>query len=84
MSLMSSPKLTSTNSVSPSPVPPVQGHRHGHGEGETELVEVNFGDDVNDIRGSVLVVPEPNTSAMVLAGLGVLGFARRRRDRKAA
>jgi hypothetical protein len=57
------------------PTPPVQGHRHGHGEGETELVEVNFGDDVNDIRGSVLVVtpsnpiPEPKTYALVLAGL---------------
>src|SRR5947209_6776050 len=47
------------------PTPPVQGHRHGHHKGEVEPVEVNFGDDVNDIRGSVLVVtpttmtPEP-------------------------
>jgi hypothetical protein len=58
------------------PIEPVQGHIHGHGEGETELVEVDFGDDVNDIRGSVLVVtptttttPEPESYLLVLAGL---------------
>lgn len=65
--------------------PPVEGHRHGHREGEVELVEVNFGDDVNDIRGSVLVVtpnavPEPETCVLVLAGLLILaGFRRKRR-----
>ena len=67
------------------PTPPVQGHLHGHGEGETELVEVNFGDDINDIRGSVLTVtpaptPEPKTSILVLAGLvGVVVLHRKRR-----
>jgi hypothetical protein len=70
------------------PVAPVQGHIHGHGEGETELVEVNFGDDVNDIRGSVLVVtptnpvPEPGTYMLAIAGL--LGFLALRRKRPAA
>jgi PEP-CTERM motif len=61
--------------------PAVQGHRHGHGEGEVELVEVNFGDDVNDIRGSVVVVtaPEPETYSMMLVGLGLLGFTAIRR-----
>jgi PEP-CTERM motif len=64
-------------------VPPVQGHRHGHGKGEVELVEVDFGDDVNDIRGSVVVVtpavPEPSTWVMLLAGLAAIGFVARRR-----
>ena len=65
------------------PTPPVQGHRHGHGKGETELVEVNFGDDVNDIRGSVLLVtpstilpgPVPEPQPYVLVLLGLLGVA---------
>jgi hypothetical protein len=69
------------------PTPPVQGHLHGHGEGETEAVEVNFGDDVNDIRGSVLVVtpqsptptPEPGTYLMAFAGLVGLAVSRRKR-----
>ncbi len=73
------------------PPPPVQGHRHGHkGETETELVEVNFGDDVNDIRGSVLVVtpntpvPEPTTWAMMVVGLAGFSVASYRRTKKAA
>lgn len=85
--------ITSIVNPPPPPViqpatPPVQGHRHGGGEGETELVEVSFGDDVNDIRGSVLVVtpsvptPEPETYMLVLAGL--LGFVARRYKRQAA
>jgi hypothetical protein len=85
--------ITSIVNPPPPPViqpatPPVQGHRHGQGEGEVELVEVNFGDDINDIRGSVLVVtpststPEPETYMLVLAGL--LGFIARRRKRQAA
>ena len=65
------------------PPPPVQGHIHGHGENETELVEVNFGDDVNDIRGSVRVVPEPSTWAMMVAGLAGFGIAGYRRAKKA-
>jgi len=67
------------------PTPPVRGHRHGHHNGEAELVEVNFGDDVNDIRGSVLVVtpttstPEPGTYGLVVAGLfGLLAVSRKR------
>jgi len=83
----------SITSIVPPPViqpatPPVQGHRHGKGEGETELVEVDFGDDVNDIRGSVLVVtptnpiPEPGTYMLVLAGLLLSGtwFSGRHRN----
>jgi hypothetical protein len=42
--------------IPPPAVPPVQGHRHDKGEGETELLEINFGDDVNDIRGSTVVL----------------------------
>lgn len=61
------------------PVPPVFGHRHGHGE--AELVEVDFGDDVNDIRGSVVIVPEPGTLSMMFAGV-MLGLAKRRNRRR--
>lgn len=70
------------------PVPPVHGHRHGHKKGEIELVEVNFGDDVNDIRGSVVVInapiPEPSTWALMLAGCVATGFVAARRTRRAA
>lgn len=84
--------ITSVVTIPPQPVvppvaPPVQGHRHGHGKkGETELVEVDFGDDVNDIRGRALLVnapttvPEPTTYALILVGLGLLGLARHRRQ----
>ncbi len=56
------------------PTPHVHGHRHGHGhgEGEIEWLGVNFGDDINDIRGSVIVitpVPEPATWVSMLLGL---------------
>jgi len=75
-------------SVIPPPVtqpttPPVQGHRHGKGQGETELVEVDFGDDVNDIRGSVVVVqapttaPEPATYLLASTGLLLVFLGRR-------
>lgn len=70
--------------VLPPPTPPVHGHRHGHKKGETELLEVNFGDDVNDIRGNaitLLPVPEPATWAMLLAGFASIAcMARRRQD----
>jgi hypothetical protein len=85
--------ITSVVNPPPPPVtqpatPPVQGHRHGHGEGEVELVEVDFGDDVNDIRGSVLVVtpstttdtPEPATGALALAGLLLVAASRGKYD----
>ena len=69
------------------PTPHVHGHRHGHGEGEIELLDVNFGDDINDIRGSVIVitpVPEPATWASMLLGLSSIGLSsllRRRTNR---
>ena len=71
--------------VLPPPAPPVRGHLHGHGHGETELVEVQFGDDVNDIRGSVVVVqptvvPVPASIALLLSGLGAVGGIARRRS----
>lgn len=64
------------------PAPPVQGHQHGHGKGETELVEVDFGDDVNDIRGSVQLVqaPAPEPASLGIFAVGAVGlFTRRRR-----
>ena len=68
--------------VVPVQVPDPRGHGQHRGQGlEGELVEINFGDNITDIKGSVLVVPEPGTSAMVLVGLGLLGFGGRRRDR---
>jgi hypothetical protein len=74
--------------VSQPPVDPVQGHQHGKGEGETELVEVNFGDDINDIRGSVLLVspaptvptPEPATYLLMLGGLLAVFVHLRKRE----
>jgi hypothetical protein len=66
--------------IPPPPTDPVQGHRHGHGE--VELLEVNFGDDVNDIRGSTVPAPTPEpTSLVTLFGLGIIGcFTRRKRQ----
>ena len=83
--------ITSTNNPPPPPVdqpptPHVHGHRHGHGEGEIELLDINFGDDINDIRGSVIVitpVPEPATWASMLLGLAGIGFSTLRRHRAA-
>lgn len=62
------------------PAPPVRGHRRGKRKGETELVEVNFGDEVNDIRGSVLVVttPLPPAAHQPHAGASFLDAAARR------
>jgi hypothetical protein len=81
--------LTAPAPVIQPPAPPVHGHIHGHGKGETELVEVNFGDDPNDIRGSFLVVtpapnvvPEPKRYVLVLAVL--VAFIALRRKRQAA
>ena len=44
------------------------------GEGGLGVVSWNFNSPV----------PEPETSAMMLAGLGMLGFAARRREQKEA
>lgn len=57
-----------------------------------ELVSLSFsvGDQpgvwptVNDLHLSVSAVPEPATYGMVLAGLGMVGYAARRRARKQA
>jgi hypothetical protein len=57
------------------PEPPVHGHRHGHGHGELELMEVNFGDDINDVRGSVVLVPVPEPSSWAMMLTGLIGFA---------
>lgn len=63
------------------PVPPVSGHKHGKGQGETELLEVNFGDDVNDIRGSTVVLPVPEPASLItLAAGGAVLLRRHRRD----
>ena len=37
-----------------------------------------------DLTASTAAIPEPETYAMLLAGLGMLGFAARRRRRQAA
>lgn len=73
------------------PVPPVKGHRHGGHKGEVEPLEVNFGDDINDIRGRAIPlvntppivnqVPEPSTWAMMLVGLSAFGFGALRRKK---
>ena len=47
-----------------------------HGESATGVTEVQL--------GITTAVPEPETYAMMLAGLGLLGFAARRRKAKAA
>ena len=88
--------ITNPPPVFQDPVPPVlipvqiptvnlpRGHHH-RGQGhEGELVEINFGDDINDIRGSFVVVPEPESDAMLLVGLGLLGFIAIRRKLQAA
>jgi hypothetical protein len=50
---------------------------------------IKFGPDaefngINNIAFSVTPIPEPSTYALMLAGLGVVGFAARRRQRAAA
>ncbi len=68
--------------VLPPPTPPVHGHRHGRRRGETELMHIDFGDDLNDVRGRGLNVkppiPEPSTWAPMWPGFAgiALGVAR--------
>ena len=42
----------------------------------------NYGDNSGSVMASVTAVPEPETYAMLLAGLGVMGAIARRRARK--
>jgi hypothetical protein len=68
--------------VVPPQIVPQHGHHHGQ-EHEGELVQINFGDDINDIRGSLLVVPEPSTYVMLLTGLSSVVWMRVSRKRQA-
>jgi hypothetical protein len=64
------------------------GHKHRQKGRDLQKVQINFGDDINDIQGTFLVVttpvPEPESYAMLLAGLGLIGCVARRRQKRAA
>jgi hypothetical protein len=55
-------------------------------------VQIDFGDNSQNIKGNLLVlndavtqpIPEPSTWAMMLAGLGGLGVAAKRRRKATA
>lgn len=64
-----------------------QGHRQKRKQKGKGLVQIDFGEDLNDIRSDVLLytptpaVPEPATWALMLAGIAVVGLRRTRRQR---
>ena len=68
----------------------VDGHKQKGRRQGRESVQVDFGEDRNDIRGSVLLVPavqavpEPSDWAMMLAGLALIGVVAGRRGKQAA
>ena len=61
------------------------GHKQKRNRKGSQSVRVDFGEDINDIRGSVLLVqavpavPEPSGWALMLAGCSVIGVFMRRR-----
>lgn len=61
------------------------GHKQNRNRRGNQSVRVDFGEDINDIRGSVLLVqavpavPEPSGWILMLAGCGVIGVFMRRR-----
>lgn len=66
------------------------GHKQKRNRKGSQAVRVDFGEDVNDIRGSVLLVqavpavPEPSTWALMLGGLGLIGGFMQRRYKQAS
>jgi hypothetical protein len=64
------------------------GHKQNRNRKGRQAVRVDFGEDINDIRGSVLLVqavpavPEPSGWAMMLAGCGLIGVFMQRRCRQ--
>lgn len=65
------------------------GHKQKRNRKGSQSVRVDFGEDVNDIRGSVLLVqavpavPEPSSWALMLAGVGLIGGFMQRRCKQA-
>jgi PEP-CTERM motif len=63
------------------------GHRQKRKQKGKGLVQIDFGEDLSDIRSDVLLftptpaVPEPQSWALMLAGIAVVGLRRTRRER---
>lgn len=66
------------------------GHKQKRNRKGSQAVRVDFGEDINDIRGSVLLVqavpavPEPSSWALMLGGLGLIGGFMQRRCKQAS